>query len=924
MMGEAFVAVADDGNAIYWNPAGLARLQRTQVSLGYANLFGLDITNYYGGFLRRFFPIPLPFGIDLRDYLAFGVNYSSIGTTEGPDNDQLKFHNDQFHFALAFQLPQNLSYLSHLNLGINFKSLKISGELDGTQVAKISGKGWDVGMLYELSALPYLPQGLNFGLTVRDAGANKFHPEKVTWGLSYRPFEDWPWEGHVPISDPLLAIDVDDRTHVGLEFWLARILALRAGWQKDRHTKENAILSFGFGFKTDPSNWSKESEGGDLQKIIFDVALPDGRAVGSDPQFGFSAIINEDPRLIRIEGAHIDDVFASLYMHYNLPGSRLGSIKLRNVSKDTLKTWIDFEEDFYIQQQTADTVFIAGQSTVDFPLRIVFKPVLFNASKGRRTVKVKVAYERKNYTFYDRNKFASRDSSAYAKPALSQDRIPSKKKAPTLRTNQYVTKAAVDFAIYGKHDLIWDNPGKAAAFITDDDTLVQAFVVKARANKFKFADSIQTQWFSRYENVIAAMNIFNAVQSYGVDYHRDPVTPADTSRKSRYRRDTVKYPADLLSIPEKAERGGDCDDLSVLYASLLQNDGIETALVSGPGHVFMMFDSGIPKSALRTLPLAPDRFDTLRGRPTLWIPIESTMLPDSSQDGIVWNFGTAWDYAADRLARAAHDSVWKKYVVPIYQGQYPPAPPAVLKSSGQIKIPDVTPAWTKSLAALAKMKKDYLQMKKDSLSLTLSLKEEARIRNEYGILLAQNKNLRAADSMFSKILLEFKKDSSYCAQAFNNLGNVEFIRGNFARARSLYEKALKYTIDGHANIYLNLGLLYQMMKIGALPRDTTAYQKESMKAIQAAATFYGGNEAKAYAALRFPTQNLAADVKAGIIGDITGWTGATVKKTKDFIDRCFKRYLGKRQVEAESLDRQGTKGDKTPDAERGDLVWWSY
>ena len=25
-MGEAFVAVADDGSAIYWNPAGLARM----------------------------------------------------------------------------------------------------------------------------------------------------------------------------------------------------------------------------------------------------------------------------------------------------------------------------------------------------------------------------------------------------------------------------------------------------------------------------------------------------------------------------------------------------------------------------------------------------------------------------------------------------------------------------------------------------------------------------------------------------------------------------------------------------------------------------------------------------------------------------------------------------------------------------------
>ena len=37
-MGGAFIAVADDGNTITWNPAGLPRLRRTEFTTSYADL----------------------------------------------------------------------------------------------------------------------------------------------------------------------------------------------------------------------------------------------------------------------------------------------------------------------------------------------------------------------------------------------------------------------------------------------------------------------------------------------------------------------------------------------------------------------------------------------------------------------------------------------------------------------------------------------------------------------------------------------------------------------------------------------------------------------------------------------------------------------------------------------------------------------
>ena len=38
-MGGAFIAVADDGNTITWNPAGLPRLRRTEFNTSYSDLY---------------------------------------------------------------------------------------------------------------------------------------------------------------------------------------------------------------------------------------------------------------------------------------------------------------------------------------------------------------------------------------------------------------------------------------------------------------------------------------------------------------------------------------------------------------------------------------------------------------------------------------------------------------------------------------------------------------------------------------------------------------------------------------------------------------------------------------------------------------------------------------------------------------------
>ena len=67
-MGGAFTAVADDANAITWNPAGLPGLRRTEFTSTYAELYAMGINQSYLGFVRPF-----------SDRIAIGLDWSSIG-----------------------------------------------------------------------------------------------------------------------------------------------------------------------------------------------------------------------------------------------------------------------------------------------------------------------------------------------------------------------------------------------------------------------------------------------------------------------------------------------------------------------------------------------------------------------------------------------------------------------------------------------------------------------------------------------------------------------------------------------------------------------------------------------------------------------------------------------------------------------------
>lgn len=865
-MGEAFLAVADDGNAIFWNPAGLAQLERIQVSFAYANLFGLDIHDYYASFASRAYFIP-----PLADYLSFGIGWSGFQTKD----DELEVSQDQFNFSLALRAPTSDwfvfkylgPFLKPLSLGVTAKYLQQTGSLYGNNNynregdAKGWGGGWknlirDFGVLYNVGALPHVLNGLHVGFVIHDlegteirhdsGTGEKILPQKLRWGLSYRPVVEW--KGPITISDPVVAIDVDDRVHVGLEFWLSRMLAIRAGFQKDRHTDEGPTLSFGLGFKAQ----LRTAPG-----LNADYSFTDSPSLPNTPaQFGGTLIFKNNPRLIRIEEAHIEDVFASLYLHYGEHGAKVGTVKLKNYSEhEALQARVTFTASQYMLPQQPDTVVIEPGQTHDFDLRAVFEPEILEAREGRLTGEVRVAYEYQNA--------------------------------------EHASRAAVDFAIYSQNYLTWDDPCKAAAFVTSNDPAVAEFVEAVRSIKI---DSTKATWFTRYERA-DAMKLYHALQAYNIEYRLDEKTPFPSLRGASYRRDKITYPATFL---RREKRFGDCDDLAVLYASLLQNAGFATALVSVPGHLLMMFDTEIDTAQHRTLPLPPKLFVPYKG--TLWIPVETTMIPKA-------NFMEAWQAAVDSFEIAEN---WEIFEVAACQASY--RPPRLPSAEGlKLSVPDFSYRMEKNLLAVEAVKRGYFQSFEDSLNTGLagSGAEEIKLRNRFGVILAENGEYEQALGEFELIR---RRDRTF-APAWNNRGNVEFMLGRFPQALAFYDSALAHNPFSKGT-YLNVAILYQIMISGA-PRDSAIYyQNKSDAAMLKAAQYLEGDSLAAHALLRLTEERQE--------GKASNWFMKRVRELRKYVDTAFRRYAQKKEIRGVTLDQHGPKGRNEVDADRGMALYWSF
>jgi len=109
----------------------------------------------------------------------------------------------------------------------------------------------------------------------------------------------------------------------------------------------------------------------------------------------------------------------------------------------------------------------------------------------------------------------------------------------------------------------------------------------------------------------------------------------------------VQFPNQTLEL-----KGGDCDDLSVAYSSLLESVGIQTALVdykSGEKirHVNVLFNTKLSPNQAKLITENDNKYflrENAEGFDEVWIPVETTSLT---------NFLEAWNLGAEKFNREA-------------------------------------------------------------------------------------------------------------------------------------------------------------------------------------------------------------------------------------------------------------------------------
>ncbi len=252
-------------------------------------------------------------------------------------------------------------------------------------------------------------------------------------------------------------------------------------------------------------------------------------------------------------------------------------------------------------------------------------------------------------------------------------------------------------------------------------------------------------------------------------YVVDPGTPYSALSEQISAVDYLQFPNQSL-----AYKAGDCDDLSILYASLLEAVGIKTAFITAPGHIYMAFAPGIhPAQAAKLFSEEQDLI--FRGDET-WIPVEITLVREG--------FLKSWQIGAKQWRETSRNGTAAFY--PIGEAWELYEPIGFSEGSTAVVLPSedrLMARYRKELAAFVDRQIEP-RIKKLQGELA-SASNKLVTRNKLGILYARFGVLDKAAEQFSAIL----KSSEY-VPALVNLGNIAYMQGEMERAYDYYTRAL--------------------------------------------------------------------------------------------------------------------------------------
>ena len=619
-IGGAFIGVADDENAVRRNPAGLTRLDRYAVGFEQtpSRLFDALETSYLSAVLPA------------SEKMALGIDWLQVGVTD----EELDSSRSSFNFAYSY------APLSQLSLGANLKYFTWSIALDGRSRGAATGWGTDVGLLYQPHPrwkLGVLAQdfigfgsgvGLSSGTWIRHDSdtSEEIFPTAYKFGVAYRPVSSW-----------LISADLTDRLQLGAEFLPYRNFAIRAGFQKDLYTPEPPTYSLGGSVRY---RWMDFNVA-----YLIPPTLPPTAYVGLSLNFDFRKLP------VLIEEVRIRDLYPVLLRYYARSNQDL-EVNTLDIATPLIITEADREYYYPLEKvNQIGRIWLKNESNKEITVHIkLFIPefVSKNGTEVAHSIKMK-PLERISVPIQQLVLSQKALELSQSQPVQAQIRV-IESGGSAYRTSP------VTFLLHDNHSVQLDDVAKLACFISSEgpatDSAIGMFI-----NQVLTAFQTEIDSADIPENLYVAMLLFNVL--HGVSYARDPNIP-----RQRGTIDEIKHPHEMLESLMGQHSGdddkstfGDCDDSTVLYCSLLESVGINTALIQLPNHVLMAFNLGnISVKQAQEMGLPNDYYVTVNGQ--AWLPIETTFINKG--------FATAWQEGCRSLqavnirAETVEDA-WEEY-----------------------------------------------------------------------------------------------------------------------------------------------------------------------------------------------------------------------------------------------------------------------
>lgn len=257
-MGDAYVSLADDATSAYWNPAGLAAVERTDFTLMHQEWISTV----------RMETASLAHATNLGN---FGLHFSGMYLDEIERYEDFPSSEPLGHFNV-FEIAVTGAYARRFrdwDFGVGIKGLH-------SKLDDVSASGWamDAGVRFHtrLPGLTFAAAGQNIGPQMKFIAEEFPLPATLRAGLDYQ--RDVPeirgrLTGAVDIVWPN---DGDVRSHLGAEYVYRGFAAARLGYKANYDSQG---LTFGFGLRKSGYH--------------FDYAFADvGNDLGNGHKFSFS------------------------------------------------------------------------------------------------------------------------------------------------------------------------------------------------------------------------------------------------------------------------------------------------------------------------------------------------------------------------------------------------------------------------------------------------------------------------------------------------------------------------------------------------------------------------------------------------------------------------------------------------------------